>query len=63
MMIRLTGPLNRWASAMDTNVLPVRPATRQSSKVDLVERAAVERSENYIRRRHILESLRPIHVA
>lgn len=32
-------------------------------RVDLVERAAVERSENYIRRKHILESLRPIHVA
>jgi predicted nucleotidyltransferase len=32
-------------------------------QVDLVERAAVERSENYIRRKHILESLRPIHVA
>ncbi|MFA5239951.1 MAG: nucleotidyltransferase family protein [Phycisphaerae bacterium] len=32
-------------------------------KVDLVERRAVERSENYIRRRHILESVEPIYVA
>jgi predicted nucleotidyltransferase len=32
-------------------------------KVDLVERQAVERSENYIRRQHILESVEPIYVA
>ena len=32
-------------------------------QVDLVERAAVERSENYIRRRHILQSLEPVYVA
>jgi predicted nucleotidyltransferase len=32
-------------------------------KVDLVERQAVEKSENYIRRRHILESVEPIYVA
>lgn len=32
-------------------------------KVDLVERKAVERSENYIRRRHILQSLETIYVA
>ena len=32
-------------------------------KVDLVERDAVERSENYIRRRHILRSAEPIYVA
>jgi len=32
-------------------------------KVDLIERRAVEHSENYIRRRHILETARPIHVA
>lgn len=32
-------------------------------KVDLVERKAVEKSENYIRRRHILESVEPIYVA
>jgi hypothetical protein len=31
--------------------------------VDLVERQAVERSENYIRRRHILHSLEPLYVA
>ena len=33
------------------------------SKVDLVERKAVEKSENYIRRRHILESVEQIYVA
>jgi len=32
-------------------------------KVDLVERRAVEKSENYIRRRHILQSLESIYVA
>lgn len=32
-------------------------------KVDLVERKAVERSENYIRRRHVLSSLEPVYVA
>jgi len=29
-------------------------------EVDLVERRAVEQSENYIRRRHILGSLQPV---
>jgi len=32
-------------------------------KVDLVERAAVEASENWIRRKHILEHAEPIYVA
>ena len=32
-------------------------------EVDLIERQAVERSENYIRRRHILQSLEPVYVA
>ncbi len=32
-------------------------------KVDLVERQAVEKSENYIRRRRIMESVEPIYVA
>ena len=31
--------------------------------IDLVERSAVERSENYIRRRHILSSAEPVYVA
>lgn len=31
--------------------------------VDLVERCAVERSENYIRRRQVLQSAEPIYVA
>jgi hypothetical protein len=31
--------------------------------VDLVEREGVERSENYIRRRHILASAEPVYVA
>ncbi len=32
-------------------------------QVDLVERAAVEKGENYIRRRHILRSLETLYVA
>jgi hypothetical protein len=32
-------------------------------KVDLVERSAIERSENYIRRQHILASAEPFYVA
>jgi uncharacterized protein len=32
-------------------------------KVDLVERSAIEQSENYIRRRHILASAEPFYVA
>jgi len=32
-------------------------------KVDIVERQAVEKSENYIRRRHILQSEEAIYVA
>jgi predicted nucleotidyltransferase len=32
-------------------------------KVDLVEREAVERSENYIRRRHILSSVETMYAA
>jgi hypothetical protein len=31
-------------------------------KVDLVERAAVEESENWIRRRHILDHAEPVYV-
>ncbi len=32
-------------------------------EVDLIEREAVEQSENYIRRRHILQTEEPIYVA
>ena len=32
-------------------------------EVDLVERRAVEQSENYIRRRHILKHAEPVYVA
>ena len=32
-------------------------------KVDLVERKAVEQSENYIRRNHILSHMEPLYVA
>jgi uncharacterized protein len=32
-------------------------------KADLVERRAVEQSENYIRRRHILSTAEPVYVA
>ena len=31
--------------------------------VDLVERQAVEKSENYIRRKHILSTAEPLYVA
>lgn len=32
-------------------------------KVDLVSKHGIERSENYIRRRHILSNARPVYVA
>ena len=32
-------------------------------KVDMVERKAVEKSENYIRRRYVLDSVEPVYVA
>ncbi len=32
-------------------------------KVDMVERKAVEKSENYIRRRHVLRSVEQVYVA
>lgn len=32
-------------------------------EVDLVERKSIERSENYIRRKHILDSLEVVYVA
>jgi len=32
-------------------------------KADLVERRAVEKSENYIRRRHVLKSVETVYVA
>jgi len=32
-------------------------------KVDLVERRSVEKSENYIRRRHVLDSVETVYVA
>jgi predicted nucleotidyltransferase len=32
-------------------------------EVDLVERKSVEQSENYIRRKHILDSLEVVYVA
>jgi predicted nucleotidyltransferase len=32
-------------------------------EVDLIEREAVERSQNYIRRRHVLQTEEPIYVA
>ena len=32
-------------------------------KIDLIERRAVEQSENYIRQRHILSTAEPIYVA
>lgn len=38
-------------------------STIMGRPADLVERQAVERSENYIRRRHILSSAEPVYVA
>ncbi len=32
-------------------------------EVDLVEREAVEQSENYVQRRHILQNEEPVYVA
>jgi len=38
-------------------------STLLGRQVDLVERSALEHSENYIRRRHILASAEPLYVA
>jgi len=55
-------PHARW-SLMDVVEMQNELETVLGRKVDLVERSAIERSENYIRRRHILDSAEPVYVA
>jgi hypothetical protein len=55
-------PQARW-SLMDVVGMQDELETILGRKVDLVERSAIERSENYIRRRYILESAEPVYVA
>ncbi len=55
-------PAARW-SLLDIVRMERELADMFDRKVDLVERRAVERSENYIRRRAVLSSLEPIYVA
>jgi len=50
-------------SLMDMVEMQVELERIVGRKVDLVERSAIERSENYIRRRHILDSAEPFYVA
>lgn len=52
----------RW-SLMDLARMEQELKTILGREVDLVERRAVELSENYIRRRYILESAEPVYVA
>jgi uncharacterized protein len=49
-------------SGWDLVTIEAELATLFGRKVDLVERAAVERSENWIRRRHILTHAEPLYV-
>lgn len=55
-------PGTRW-SVFDLVAMQEELQDLVGRKVDLVERRAVEKSENYIRRRHILESAESIYVA
>ena len=55
-------PSARW-SLLDLVRMEDELTTLLGRTVDLVERAAVEQSENYIRRRHILQALEPVYVA
>ena len=55
-------PSARW-SLLDLVRMEEELTALLGRTVDLVERAAVEQSENYIRRRHILQSLEPVYVA
>ena len=52
-------PSARW-SLLDLVRMQEELAAVLGRKVDLVERAAVEQSENYVRRRHILQSLESV---
>jgi hypothetical protein len=55
-------PHARW-SLMDIVEMQDELETVLGRKVDLVERRAIEQSENYIRRRYILDSAEPVYVA
>ncbi|MBI1983099.1 MAG: nucleotidyltransferase family protein [Acidobacteria bacterium] len=55
-------PEARW-SLMDLVEMQTELEAILVRKVDLVERCAIERSENYIRRRHILSTAEPVYVA
>jgi predicted nucleotidyltransferase len=55
-------PRAQW-SLMDVVEMQNELETILGRKVDLVERSAIERSENYIRRRYILDSAEPVYVA
>jgi hypothetical protein len=55
-------PDARW-TLMDMVEMQDEQETILGRKVDLVERSAIERSENYIRRRYILDSAEPVYVA
>lgn len=55
-------PGTRW-SLFDLVHMEEDLKTILGREVDLVERKAVERSENYIRRKRILSSLKPVYVA
>ena len=53
-------PSARW-SLLDLVRMQEELSAVLGRNVDLVERTAVEQSENYIRRRHILQSLEPVY--
>jgi predicted nucleotidyltransferase len=55
-------PETRW-SLFDLAEMQMQLEALLGRRVDLVERRAVEASENYIRRKRILSSLRPLYVA
>ena len=55
-------PEARW-SLLDLVEMQSELESALGRKVDLVERCAIELSENYIRRRHILASVEPVYVA
>jgi hypothetical protein len=55
-------PQARW-SLMDVVEMQDELEKLLGRKVDLVERTAIERSGNYIRRRYILDSAEPVYVA
>jgi hypothetical protein len=55
-------PRAQW-SLMDVVEMQDELETILGRRVDLVERRAIERSENYIRRRYILDSAEPVYVA